>query len=192
MINSNSKLNKSQNLKAFMKKNAYYLIIAGVVIATAIAIALATLLPKKSTPVITPPLEATMPMQNAKVVKGYSEMPQFNQTLGNWSGFKAVSFTAENLDVSSILPGTVISITSTYLEGTKITIEHDGGFVSVYTSLDKTVDVSEGQKVEGGQKIGKASTSAQAEYKDGDHVTLQLLKNNAIVDPGTVLDLGDK
>ncbi|MCX4314098.1 MAG: M23 family metallopeptidase, partial [Clostridia bacterium] len=66
-------------------------------------------------------------------------------------------------DVVAIMDGKVTDIEKTALDGNVITIEHDGGYVSIYKSLAGEVTVSVGDSVKAGDKIGSTSTSMMSE-----------------------------
>ena len=102
----------------------------------------------------------------------------------------AVKFAADA--VFSIYDGIVDSVESNSLDGCVVTISHSDGFVSVYSSLNEDVKVSEGDSVKKGQQIGNASNSATNESKDGAHLHFVLMKDGVEVDPNNYLDLQNK
>ncbi len=146
-----------------------------------------------SVPVVNKPLEFSMPMQNASILKDFSSTElQENVTLNQWEAHLSIDFASENTAVYSVLDGTIESITSSYLHGNVVTIKHDEGFVSQYSSLGKDLLVKVGDKVNAGQKIGDADSTASGETDMGNHLHFTLSKDGVKVDPNNYLDLQNK
>ncbi len=144
-------------------------------------------------PVSTEAVKFSVPMENAVVVKDFADDHlQFNDSLKRWEIHLSVDITSENDNVFSVANGVVTSVTSNSLEGYTIEISHNDGFVSVYSSLSDKVDVKAGDKVQAGQKIGTASSSASNESKTGNHLHFTLLKNGEEIDPNNFIDLQNK
>ena len=134
------------------------------------------------------------PVLNASVSKEFtSDTVVFNQTLGVYTGHMGVDFLAEEgTEVCACYAGTVESITASYLKGTTVTINHGNGLKSIYNSIDAIENLTQGQKVEGGQPIGYVSDNNRQEYKDGPHLHLEVSLNDEKVDPMTYLDTDEK
>ena len=166
------------------------------VFAVAIALTIAFSIPRgaeEGEPVTTTPISFVNPMNNAVVVKDYADNKlQHNESLKRWEIHLAVDLSAEDMTVFSVSEGTVASVTTDALEGSVVTINHKDGFVSVYSSLDSELKVKEGDKVEQGQEIGKATNSAGNEAKEGGHLHFTLYKDGQEVDPNNYLDLQNK
>ena len=135
-----------------------------------------------------------VPIKNATIAKDYSATElQFNDSLKQWEIHKAIDFIAtNNTDVFAISNGTISNIYTNYLEGTVIEITHGKGLVSIYKSLDKNVNVSVGDIVTAGQKIGSVSVSMAQELNSGAHLHLEMLLNGVKVNPNNYIDLGSK
>lgn len=147
----------------------------------------------KDSPVSTEVLAFDLPMSNAVVVKDFADdRLQLNDSLERWEIHLAVDLSSEIADVFSIYDGVVTKVDSNSLDGQFIEISHEGGFVSVYSSLSTEVDVEEGDKVTKGQKIGLASTTASNESQSGSHLHFTLIKDGVEVDPNNYLDLQSK
>lgn len=146
-----------------------------------------------STPVVTQPLEFSLPMQNASIIKDFSSTElQENKTLNQWEAHLSIDFASENSAVYSVLAGTVESVNESYLHGNVVTIKHSDGFVSQYSSLGKELLVKAGDKVSAGQKIGDADNTASGETDLGSHLHFTLSKDGKKVDPNNFLDLQNK
>lgn len=145
------------------------------------------------TPVTNDAIVYSLPMNNASVIKDFSNTElQFNQTLNRWEAHFSVDLMSMDTEVMSIYNGKVTNIENDYLLGTVVTIEHDNGLVSVYASLDENVLVSVGDLVTSGQVIGNASTTASSESADGAHLDFSMLLNGEEVDPNNYLALQNK
>ncbi len=176
----------------FIKKYGVYLAVGIVVFAVALTF---TLLATLNGSVMTegPNLNFTLPMENATVIKDFSDTElQENTTLNQWEAHLAVDLASESTDVFAVLDGTVASVEYDILTGNTITIEHEGGFVSVYSSLADQPTVQKGDKVSAGDKIGSASESATGELDLGSHLHFTLMLNNDYVDPNDYLNLQSK
>lgn len=144
-------------------------------------------------PVVTKPLEFSLPMQNASIIKDFSSTElQENKTLNQWEAHLSIDFASENSAVFAVLDGTVESVNNSYLHGNIITIKHADGFVSEYSSLGKELLVKVGDKVTGGQKIADADNTAAGETDLGSHLHFTLTKDGQKVDPNNYLDLQNK
>ncbi len=163
------------------------------VLALGIGLTIAFSVPKDEEVSTTSTISFSLPMTNAVVVKDYSEEKlQLNDSLSRWEIHLAVDLTSDDNLVYAVYDGVVTSVEENTLEGYVVTIEHDGGFVSVYSSLSSNVLVSEGDTVTKGQQIGEASNTATNEYNTGTHLHFQLLKDGVEVDPNNYLDLQNK
>ncbi|MFJ7510894.1 peptidoglycan DD-metalloendopeptidase family protein [Peribacillus simplex] len=63
--------------------------------------------------------------------------------------------------------------------GNKITINHNNGYKTVYAHLD-SIDVTAGQKVEKGMKIGMMGSTG---HSTGVHLHFEIYKNGSLVNP---------
>ena len=134
-----------------------------------------------------------MPMQNASVIKDFSDMElQNNETLNQWEAHLSVDLVGETNDVFAVLDGTVSDVSYSYLEGHKVEIKHTNGFVTIYSSLDENILVSVGDTVSAGQKIAQTGESASGELDLGNHLCLTMKLNNKTVDPNDYLNLQSK
>lgn len=164
------------------------------VFAIAIALTIALSIPNEGDqPASTKPIAFALPMNEAVVVKDYSEDKlQYNSSLERWEIHLGVDLSSENATVLSIADGVVSSVETNSLEGSVVTIQHENGYVSIYSSLSEQLKVKEGDKVSRGQEIGQASDSASNENKTGGHLHLVMMKDGQEIDPNDHLDLQNK
>lgn len=138
-------------------------------------------------------IEFIMPVENATEIAEYSESMVFNSTLGRFSAHTAIDFfAAEGTPVYAVEDGTVESVTNGILEGVTVIIDHGDGLKTVYNSLADPDEVSVGQKVARGDKIGEVSVTNRQEYKDGAHLHFEVTENGETVDPGKYLVFEEK
>ena len=185
-------IRKENKFKNFFKR--YGAIALAGVFTVAIALTIALTVTDKGSEVSTTNLDFQVPMNNAEILKDYSDTDlQFNEVLNRWEIHLGIDFTSPtDNSVMSVLDGTVTDVTNNSLEGYIVEITHDNGFVSVYSSLDENVLVKEGDEVKKGDKIGEASNSASREFDDENALHFVLLQNGVEVDPNIYLDLGNK
>lgn len=183
-------IQKENKMKKLLKR--FGALGLALVISLAIALTIAFSIPKGQ-PVSNEVINFELPMNNATIMKDFANNRlQHNETLKRYEIHLSIDLTSEDNKVFSIYDGVVDSVKTDSLNGSVITISHENGFKSVYSSLSEDVKVSEGDKVVKGQEIGTASDSASNEKKAGGHLHFTLYKNGAVVDPNNYLDLQNK
>lgn len=185
-------ISRKNSFVEFIKKFWVYIVVGIVVFAVALTFTLLATL-NRATPTSVTNLEFYLPMNNASLVKDYSDTElQKNETLNQWEAHMAVDLTSDNSEVYSVLAGRVSDVDYDYLDGYTVTITHSDGFQSIYSSLQEGVLVKVGDIVSAGQQIGNASDSAQGELEFGSHLHFTLLLNDEHVDPNNYLNLQAK
>ena len=153
--------------KNFFKRHKYALalIVSVLVVAAVIVLSVVFTLPDKKQPitdvVVDPPNVdvnndpvVTMPMKGAQVGMDYADDKiVYWNTLDLWQWHPAVDFVGSG-SVFAIMDGKVLDVEKTTIEGNVVTIEHDGGYISVYKSLGNNVPVKKGDTVKSGDKRG--------------------------------------
>ena len=149
--------------------------------------------PEPTTPV-DKPVAFILPVANCTILKEYTDSGlEYNQTLGRYEGHLGIDFGGEeNASVFAVYGGKVESVTTSYLEGTRIVIDHGKNLKTVYTSLSSGDFVQVGQTVSAGDKIGEISTTAAQEYKDGAHLHFECFENGVRINPEKYLLLDQK
>ncbi|NLO89998.1 MAG: peptidoglycan DD-metalloendopeptidase family protein [Clostridia bacterium] len=133
-----------------------------------------------------PDLEAMIIPIEGKVVKtfGFS----YSNTYDDYRYHRGVDIAApEGSPVSAVLGGIVEKVTSSEHEGTKVIINHGGGWKSVYSHLG-TVEVEAGQNIPRGAFIGRVGTPGISEAPLGFHLHFEITKNGKPVDPALYID----
>ena len=150
--------------------------------------------PKEPTEPTDTKIVFTTPVQSGAIIKDYtSATVVYNKTLGVYTGHMGIDFSAEaGTTVSSAYKGTVESVTSSYLEGTTVTIDHGNGLKTVYNSIEADENLIAGKTVSAGEVIGTVSDNNRQEYKDGPHLHFETVLNGLKVDPKEYLVLSEK
>ena len=185
-------IEKRNGFLEFVKKYGMFIAVGVVVFAIALTFTLVATLPR-AVQTNTSNLVFRMPMENASVIKDFSNTElQNNETLNQWEAHLSVDLASENSDVFAVLDGTVANVEYSFLDGYSVEITHANGFSSIYASLSESVLVSVGDKVTAGQKIGSAAESASGELDLGNHLHFTMKLNDQAVDPNNYLDLQQK
>lgn len=151
------------------------------------------ILPPENSEPVSKPIEFVMPVESSTSIGEYSEQMVFNSTLGRFSAHLAVDFYApEGTKVLAVYDGTVESVTTEFLTGTTVTIDHGNGLKTVYNSLADGDSVTVGQTVKTGDVIGEVSVSNRQEYKEGAHLHFQVMENDEVIDPAKYLTFNEK
>lgn len=122
-----------------------------------------------------------------KVSTGHSlTVPVFSTTLGAWKMHTGIDITTEEgAEVYASAPGTVTKIAQDPMLGTKVEITHEGGIVTVYANLDKTLaeGIAEGRDIAAGEKIGTVGDTAVSELAEEPHLHFAVRVNDVSVNP---------
>ena len=193
----------------FFKRNIYAILLALSVIIIAVIVTVTLILSARTS---APPAEIQPPPDNG-YVQGPPPAPEWVmpvsnvvigqaasidgliwcRTLRQWRSHDGVDFLgAPGTEVYAVMDGTIASVQNTIMHGTVVTINHAGGLVSQYKSLDTTVFVQVGQTVQSGERIGTMSDSKIVNAEQGTHLHLQMRQNGNLVDPMLFLPGGDK
>lgn len=126
----------------------------------------------------------TMPV-NGDILKDFStDTLQFSQTFGDMRLHPAVDIACkEDTFISALTDGKVLLVEESISLGNVITIDHGDGLIVKYASI-KEAKVKAGDKVKGGDLIGKVGTIPN-ESSDQSHLHLEATKNDK---PISILD----
>ncbi len=117
----------------------------------------------------------------------------YSSTLGVYTGHSGMDFSAqEGADVVAVYKGTVKEITTSYLQGTTVKIDHGNGLYTVYNSIEPIETLKVGDSLKQGDVIGKISTNNKQEYKDGAHLHFEVIENKAVISPLKYLTVEEK
>lgn len=134
-----------------------------------------------------------MPVDGTIIKEYVGASVVYNQTLGLYTGHKAIDFLAdEGTQVKCSYGGVVESITTSNLEGTSIVVNHGNNLKTVYNSVEPIENLAEGQSVSKGEVIATVALNNRTEYKDGAHLHFEVIENGVKIDPQKYLLLEEK
>jgi murein DD-endopeptidase MepM/ murein hydrolase activator NlpD len=135
-----------------------------------------------------------MPVANATIIKDYVDASVvYNQTLGLYTGHKAIDFGAqEGAEVTCVYDGIIESIEISKVYGTTIVVDHLNGLKTLYNSLEASEHLQEGMSVLKGEVLGEVSLNNKTEHLDGAHLHFEVYENGIKIDPNKYLISDDK
>ena len=108
----------------------------------------------------------------------------YDTTMADWRTHDGIDVQAEEgAAVKTAAGGTVQSVTDDELMGTTVVIDHEGGYSTRYSSLQKDVPVTAGQQVVAREVIGRVGTTSAAESQMGPHLHFSVSRDGAVIDP---------
>ena len=113
----------------------------------------------------------------------------YNQTTRDWRTHNGIDIAAEaGTQVRAAADGQVYTVYEDDTMGMTVVLQHEGGYVTKYSSLAEEVSVKAGDTVTVGQPIGYVGSSALLENAIGDHVHFSVTCNDAPIDPAEFLE----
>jgi len=108
----------------------------------------------------------------------------YDETMADWRTHDGLDIRAEEGDgVKTAADGVVIDVVDDELMGTTVLIEHAGGYVTQYSSLQTEPPVMVDQEVAAGDIIGYVGSTAAAESAMGPHLHFSVFCEGELVDP---------
>ena len=130
------------------------------------------------------PIKTGMPVSGETVASYAMDCLSYNPTTRDWRVHNGVDIAAEaGTPVCAAADGVVYTTYEDEAMGTTVVIRHDGGYVTMYSSLDADVKVSAGDEVKLGQTVGYVGSSALLESAIGDHVHFCVTVDDESMDP---------
>lgn len=131
----------------------------------------------------TPPERMLFPCGN-NVINGYSQTAVYSKTMNDWRAHTGIDYAAEKgAEVVSAWDGIVKKVYKDKLWGYCVEILHTGNIRGIYRNLQKKISVKEGDKLKGGQAIGKVGTSAPVEKEEEPHLHFELWADGVPINP---------
>ena len=118
-------------------------------------------------------------------IKDYAmDCLSYNETTRDWRVHNGIDIAAEaGTQVCAAAPGTVYSVFKDDTMGHTVTIRHDGGYVTKYSSLGDDISVKAGDTVNMGDVIGTVANTSLLETAQGDHLHFSVTFNDVLMDP---------
>lgn len=112
----------------------------------------------------------------------------YDKTLNDWRTHDGVDISASaGTKVQAASAGTVKSVEDDPMMGTTVTVEHTGGYQTVYANLEARPTVKQGDSVSAGQILGAVGSTSIVESSESPHLHFSVLKNGQPVNPETFL-----
>ena len=135
-------------------------------------------------------LKTGLPVTGQTVMEYTMDCLSYNPTTRDWRVHNGIDIAAEaGTAVCAAADGTVYTVYEDETMGSTVVIRHEGGYVTVYASLDNNVSVSPGDTVKLGQTIGAVGNTALLETEVGDHLHFSVSRNDEAMDPNEFLGM---
>lgn len=113
----------------------------------------------------------------------------YSKTLDMWLIHTGIDIKVElGKSVKCIADGKVISVESNNFYGNVIRIEHDDGYVSIYSNLAEDNLPKINQKIKQGETIGKVGDTAYGESEEESHLHFEITKDGTNINPEEFLN----
>ena len=129
------------------------------------------------------PLEGEIIREYAKDTLIYSK------TLDMWLIHIGIDIKAElGMDIKCIADGKVIAVESNNFYGNIVKIEHEKGYVSIYSNLSEDNLPNINEQIKQGDVIGKVGDTAYGEIEEESHLHFEITKDGANINPEEFLN----
>ena len=141
------------------------------------------------TPVMAEPPRLVVEPLKGEVLLAFSvDQLVYSPTLADWRTHDGVDISAApGSTVLAATSGTVASVEDDPMMGTTVTIDHEGGYTTVYANLQAKPTVLPGDLVTAGQIIGAVGSTAAAEAAQSPHLHFSVTQDGEAVDPSEFL-----
>ena len=111
----------------------------------------------------------------------------YNEYFSDWRTHNGIDISCEK---DSAIYATADGIVSEILDnsmGKSVLIEHENGYVSVYSNMSDEIEVKSGDKIKAGALIGKISDSNPSDFTKDYHLHFEILQNGKYLNPQDLL-----
>lgn len=116
-----------------------------------------------------------------KLLRGYSDAPQWRSELGMWETHPAVDYDCAGGSVACLRAGIVRTVGVSGVYGGFVEVEGDGVLMR-YASIAPAEGLEPGMELELGDAIGTSDTSMPGEADAGAHLHLELYLGDEVAD----------
>ncbi len=128
-----------------------------------------------------------MPVEGTVVCAFSNNELIYNKILSDWRTHNGIDISCEeNSAIYASADGIVSDILDNSM-GKSVVIDHQNGYVSVYSNLSEEIEVKSGDSVSAGTLIGKVSDSNTSDFTDNYHLHFEILYENEYVNPTELL-----
>ncbi len=147
--------------------------------------------PETTEPEPQPEVEAKaykMPL-DGDITTGFSlDTPVYSVTLRDWRIHDGIDIAADvGSNVFAVNDGVVESIKTDDMFGVTVILRHTDGKKSMYSNLEDSVELEEGQIINRGDIVGKVGQTAIYELSDGPHLHFEMSADGEKIDPASVI-----
>lgn len=129
------------------------------------------------------------PVQGEFVMPYSVDSAIYDPTLDQYHTNNSLSISAQTgTPVKAAEKGTVKEITKDEENGNRVSIEHEGGWLTTYSQLADEISVKVGEAVTKGQALGTVGEPTMYTVALGSHVEFAVEKDGETVDPETVVE----
>lgn len=124
-----------------------------------------------------------------QIIMDYStEASVYDKTLDQYRTNDSICISAALGDeVCASADGVVSAITKDDEKGVSVTLDHGNGWLSTYSQLQDNLNISDGQTVYKGDKIGLVAEPSKYSVALGPHIEFSVYKDDVATDPKIVL-----
>lgn len=145
--------------------------------------------PAKSASSASSPSLVVSPVKGAVLSAFSMDHLTYDKTLNDWRTHDGVDISASaGTKVQAACAGTVKSVENDPLLGATVTLEHTGGYQTIYANLEARPTVKQGDSVSAGQILGAVGSTSIAESSEGPHLHFSVKKNGTPINPETFLN----
>lgn len=145
--------------------------------------------PAKSASSASSPSLVVSPVKGAVLSAFSMDHLTYDKTLNDWRTHDGMDISASaGTKVQAACAGTVKSVENDPLLGATVTLEHTGGYQTIYANLEARPTVKQGDSVSAGQILGAVGSTSIAESSEGPHLHFSVRKNGTPINPETFLN----
>ena len=128
-----------------------------------------------------------MPVEG-NVIYGFSgDKLVYNEILEDWRTHNGIDIACDkDAAIYASAEGYVSDIYSNSM-GKNVRIEHQNGYITIYSNLSDTIEITVGDKIEAGALIGKIGNSSLGDFTNEPHLHFEIIQNGKFIDPTVIL-----
>lgn len=132
--------------------------------------------------------EFLMPVEGTIVCAFSNNELIYNKYLSDWRSHNGIDISCEK---DSAIYASADGIVSEILDnsmGKSVLIDHENGYVSVYSNMSEEIEVKSGDKLVAGDLIGKVSDINPSDFTQDYHLHFEILYEDEYVNPQELLN----
>ena len=129
-----------------------------------------------------------MPVEGTVVCAFSGDELIYNKYLSDWRTHNGIDISCEK---DSAIYASADGIVSEILDnsmGKSVLIDHENGYMSVYSNLSEEIAVKAGDSIKSGDLIGKVSDTNASDFTNEHHLHFEILYEDKYVDPSELLN----